>query len=259
MSPDAEQPQLEPNDDQRAGEEGPTADRPPEDRSGGGNGPGRLRSLAPIVIFDVVGPLVVYYVARAAGVATVDSLILSGALPAIRVAMTVIRHRRLDAIGAMVLSGIALGTVVGLASGSARLYLLDGIVPTVVLGVAFLLSLSWRRPLMFRVALEMMGEDSPQGLEFAGSWQYPSFRRIFRVITVVWGLVFLAESAVQAIVVETSSISTAKLTSNVLPVAALFLTFGWTRSYGRRAQLRSDRPATAGRDDSSELSSGATG
>lgn len=207
----------------------------------------RLRAVAPIIFFDVAGPLAVYYGARAAGLSTVVALVLSGVLPAFRVIGTVARHRRLDAIGALILSGIAIGTVTGLASGSARLYLLDGIVPTVVLGGVCLISLLSDRPMMFRVALETMGGDSPKGRAFAGLWSYPNFRRTFQTITLVWGLVFLAESALQAIIVETSSINTAKQTSNLLPVVILVLTFAWTRLYGKRAQQRGRRlSATSG-------------
>jgi hypothetical protein len=203
--------------------------------------PDRLRALAPIIVFDVAGPLAVYYGARAAGMSTVLSLVVSGVLPAFRVIATVVQHRRLDAIGALVLSGIALGTVVGLVSGSARLYLLDGLAPTVVLGVVCLLSLLSNRPVMFRVALETMGEDTAKGRAFAAMWQYAAFRRMFQVITVVWGLVFLAESAVQAVFVETFSINTAKQSSNLLPVVVLVLTFVWTGNYGRRTQQRGER------------------
>ncbi|MGD0811639.1 MAG: hypothetical protein ABSA91_18310, partial [Acidimicrobiales bacterium] len=109
------------------------------------------------------------------------------------------------------------------------------------LGFVCLLSLFSRRPVMFRIALETMGEDTDKGRAFADLWQYASFRRIFRVITVVWGLVFLAESAAQAVIVETASINTAKQSSNLLPVAVLVLTFVWTRNYGRRAQERGGR------------------
>ncbi len=212
-----------------------------------GDGPGsfaspdRLRALAPIAIFDVAGPLAVYYGARWAGMSTVLSLVVSGVLPAIRVLATVVTRRRLDAIGALVLSGIALGTVVGLASGSARLYLLDGLVPGVALGTVCLVSLLSQRPLMFRFALEMMGEDTPKGQAFAAMAQYREFRRIFRVITVVWGLVFLAESAVQAVIIETASINAAKQSSNLLPVAVVVVTFLWARDYGRRSQRRGER------------------
>jgi uncharacterized membrane protein len=210
-----------------------------------GSGQDRFRAIAPVIFFDVAGPLAVYYGARAAGMSTVVALVLSGALPAFRVVGTALSHRRLDAIGALVLSGIALGTVTGLASGSARLYLLDGIVPTVVLGVVCLISLLSDRPMMFRFALETMGGDSPKGRAFAGMWNYPGFRRTFRIITLVWGLVFLAESVVQAVIIETRSINTAKQTSNLLPVVVLALTFAWTRVYRTRVQRRGDRLSVA--------------
>jgi hypothetical protein len=140
----------------------------------------------------------------------------------------------------LVLSGIALGTVVGLASGSARLYLLDGIVPTVVLGGVCLVSLLSEKPMMYRLALETMGEETQKGHAFTEMWIYPEFRRIFRIITLVWGLVFLAESVLQAIIVETTSINTAKQSSNLLPIVVVVLTFAWTRAYGRRVQHRSE-------------------
>lgn len=57
----------------------------------------RLQSLAPIAVFDVLGPLVVYYALRSAGASTVASLVLSGAPPALGITLTVVRRRRLDA------------------------------------------------------------------------------------------------------------------------------------------------------------------
>lgn len=199
---------------------------------------GRLQALIPVAAFDVAGPLAVYYGTRAAGVSTIMALILSGVPPALRVAGTVIRHRRLEVIGALVLSGIALGTVMGLLSGSPRLYLIDGLVPTVALGAACLTSLLSSRPLMFRLALETTGEDTPKGHEFADMWDHSGFRKSFQVITIVWGLAFLAEAGVQALIIETQSINTAKQSSNLLPVAVLLATFAWTRFYGLRTEHR---------------------
>lgn len=142
--------------------------------------PNQFKALVPIALFDVAGPLAVYYGARSAGLPTVLALVLSGVLPALRVGVTVVRHRRIDAIGVLVPSGIALGTVVSLASGSARLYLLDGIVPTVALGIVCLVSLLSEKPLMYRLALETMGEDTPRGQTFAELWRNPEFRRSSR-------------------------------------------------------------------------------
>ena len=199
----------------------------------------RLAALAPIFVFDVAGPLAIYYGARRAGLSTVGSLVISGVLPASRVIATIVRRRRVDVIGALVLSGIVLATAAGLISDNARLYLLDGLVPTVVLGGVCVLSLLWEKPMMFRIALETMGHDSPKGRTFESMWRYPSFRRIFRVITMVWGVVFLLESALQALIIETSTINTAKATSNVVPAIVVGLTLAWTLAYGKQTQQQS--------------------
>jgi hypothetical protein len=87
----------------------PAPPAPAADRS-------RLRSLAPIAIFDVIGPLVAYSLLRSAGLSEVMALVLSGVLPLIEVSISVVRRRRLDVIGAVVLVGIAVGTILGLVS-----------------------------------------------------------------------------------------------------------------------------------------------
>jgi hypothetical protein len=127
---------------------------------------------------------------------------------------------------------------VGLLSGSARLYLLDGLVPLVALGAACLASLLSARPLMYRIALETMGEGTPKQMAFASMWEHPAFRKSFQVITIVWGMVFLAESGLQTLIIETQSINTAKQASNLLPIAVLVVTLGWTRRYGQRSERR---------------------
>lgn len=102
------------------------------------------------------------------------------------IALTVVRRRRLDAIGILVLLGIVAGSVLVLASGSAHLVLIDGVEPTVVFGVVCIGSLWSTRPLMFRFAVEAMGADTAKGRAFADKWRYQGFRHAFQVTTVVW-------------------------------------------------------------------------
>ena len=97
------------------------------------------------MIFDVAAPLVAYYSLRSAGLSSVGALVLSGVFPAFGIALGVVRRGSLDAIGVLVLIGIIVGSAVGLASGSARLVLLDGTVPTAVFGVVCIASLWSRR------------------------------------------------------------------------------------------------------------------
>src|SRR5450755_310145 len=104
---------------------GLTANGPPTPADAGSPAPnrGRIRTLGPVMAFDVIGPIVVYYVLLSAGLPTVAALILSGVIPAAGIALGVARYRRLDAIGILVLIGIVVGSALGAVSGSAHLVL----------------------------------------------------------------------------------------------------------------------------------------
>jgi hypothetical protein len=202
----------------------------------------QLQSVAMIAVFDIGGPLVLYQLLRSAGHSAVISLVLSGIFPAVGVAIKFARSRSVDAIGVLVLAGIAVGSLVGLLSGSARLLLLEGSVPTAVFGLLCLGSLWSRRPLMYRFAIEFMGgEDSPRGREFESLWQYQEFRRVFRVITIVWGVGYLAEAGARVVIVELTSTGTAYTISKVMPYAVAGVLFAWTYGYGRWSKARGER------------------
>jgi hypothetical protein len=205
----------------------------------------RLWSAAKIVIFDIAGPLVAYQMLHSAGLSSVSALVLSGVLPGVAVLGGLIRHRRLDAVGVLVLAGIAVGTVLGLLSGDARLVLVEGSVPTAVFGLMCLGSLRSRRPLIYRFALEFMGPDTPRGRDFDGLWQYPGFRHAFRLFTVVWGVAYLAEAAARIVIVETTSTGTALAISKVMPYAVAGILSAWMFRYGRHARRQGERIAAA--------------
>jgi hypothetical protein len=192
------------------------------------------RRLAMIAIFDLGGPLGVYAALRSAGMSAVVALVISGVPPALGIAISAIADRRLDVIGTVVLCGIAVGTVLGLTSGSARLVLIEGSIPTTVFALACLLSARTARPLIFRLALDLIGPESPKGREVTGAWRYPAFRRAFRVITVAWGVGYLIEAAVRVIIAETAPAGTAFLLSKIMPYVFAVSMSIWTLGYGER-------------------------
>jgi hypothetical protein len=207
----------------------------------------RVQGFASIAVFDIGGPLVVYQVLRSHGASEVKALVLSGIFPALGVLLAVIRHRRIDAIGALVLLGIAVGTVLGLASGNARLVLVEGSVPTGIFGLVCLGSLWSRRPLIFRFALEFIGPDTPKGRDFESRWQYEGFRRVFNLMTIVWGVAYLAEAAARVIIVENISAGTALTISKIMPYPIAGLLVAWMTIYGQRARRRGEAMAAAAR------------
>src|ERR1700734_4007218 len=120
---------------------------------------GRLLSIAMIAIFDVAAPPAAYSTLRSAGRSAAAGFLLSGGVPVLGVAIVAVRDRRLDVVGGLVLAGIVVGTVLGLAFHSARLLLVEGSVPTAVFGFVCLGSLWARRPLLFSVVLEFTWPD----------------------------------------------------------------------------------------------------
>lgn len=206
---------------------------------------GRLRQVAKIVILDVAAPLAAYSLLRTAGMTTVTALLLSGVFPASGVAIGIMRHRRVDLVGALVLVGIVAGTVLGLISHNARLVLMQGSVATVVFGAGCLGSLRARRPLMYGLALEFTGPDTAKGREMISLWQYEGFRRVFRVITAVWGVGFLLEAALRVVVVYNTSTGTALALSNVTPFIWVGILSAWTVAYGTQQRKKGERMAAA--------------
>src|SRR5689334_7969689 len=162
----------------------------------------RLLSLAMIGVFDIAGPLVAYSMLRSPGQSQVSPLIFSGAFPPLGFLAAVIRHRRVATTGSRCLPGLRVGTVLGLLSGSPRLVLAEGSVPTAVFGLLCLGSLWARRPLIYRFAIEFIGAGTPREREFESLWQYPAFRHSFRLYTLVWGVVYLAETVARVVIIE---------------------------------------------------------
>jgi hypothetical protein len=198
----------------------------------------RLRTIAMIVVFDVGGPLLTFVLLRSAGLSAVLSLVLSGILPAFGVGLNAIHYRRLDVFGVLVLAGIVIGSVLGLITHSARLYLVEGSVPSLAFSAACLGSLWMRQPLIYRIALEFLGPRTPKGREVTDAWQYPGFRRAFRIITIVWGIAYIFEAALRAVVAEIASTGIALLCSKVAPYVFAVVLSLWTLLYGEHEKRR---------------------
>jgi hypothetical protein len=206
---------------------------------------GRLRPIAKIVIVDIAAPLAAYNLLRSAGMSEVTALMLSGVFPAVGMAIGVIRHRRVDVVGALVLAGIAAGAVLGLVSHNARLVLVEGSVPTGVIGLTCLGSLLTQRPLMFSLALEFTGPDTAKGREMTRLWQYEGYRRVLMIITAVWGVGFLLEAALRVVIVYNTSTGTAQATSAVTPFIWAGALSAWTLAYAARQKKKGERLALA--------------
>jgi hypothetical protein len=169
------------------------------------------------------------------------ALLLASVLPTLKSIYDVVRRREIDPVSVVVLLGIAAGIVALAFGGSYKLLLLRESLFTGVFGLICLCSLLLpsRRPLMFFFGrVFATGNDPVRRAAFDAAWQYPDARHRHRVITLVWGLLFIAEFAFRAVLIYTVSPATVLAASPLVLGAATILLILWTFRYAARRSQR---------------------
>lgn len=188
------------------------------------------------IVLNVVLPIVTYSVLTDHGVGQVPALLLGGVWPAIELAITLVRTRRVDEFSMLVLIFLAVGVISALAFNSARLVLVKESAGTGLFGVVLLGSLLAPRPLMFYFGRRFATNGVPAKIEWwNGLWQYPGFRRSQRILTAVWGGALTLTAGVCIALVFALSVGTMVVVTNVAPYVVFALLIAGTMMYGRRA------------------------
>jgi len=160
-----------------------------------------MRSVTALVrvVFNIGGPIALFYVLRGQGVSDFAALAVSAAPPALGAGYTLVVQRRADTVAVFVVVSIVLALVTSAIVGNPRFLLAkDGIV-TGSWGIWFLVSARGRHPAALVFARPLMEHVKLFGHR---SWDdlwdsEPQFRRIWRVATVMWGIGLLADAAVR--------------------------------------------------------------
>ncbi len=106
---------------------------------------------------DVLVPVVAYYVLRAAGWSEWTALLAGAVVPAARAGYVLIRRRTVNWIPVGVLVFIVVSVAVSFLSGSPRFLLAkDGIIVAAV-GVAILVTLAAKQPVMYKLSRAFVG------------------------------------------------------------------------------------------------------
>jgi hypothetical protein len=191
--------------------------------------PASLRTAVPVLIRDVLGPYLVYFVLRhAAGWSTLMALVGAAVLAAALVVLSLIRSRRVDPLAAVVLLTTLAGIVVALWTGDARATLARESLVSAALGVAFLVSLL-RRPLMFSMLWALRGDGVDPADGWAGTPE--DTRHALRVATAAWGVGLLADAVLRVVIVLTLDPDTAAGAVTALTLVTIALLLGWMRWY----------------------------
>jgi hypothetical protein len=191
----------------------------------------RWKSMSALAA-NIVVPFVGYQLLTHCGLSQVAALVWVSCIPGTRLVIDWVRTRRIDLVSCVVLWEILLTLVVAGAFHSARLLLLKGPIQVAALGMACLISVCLKLPIGQIAARFIRGRSMHIGgasIEHLGN----AHADRLRLVTLVWGVVSMADAVVRAAMIFALSPGTYMLISRALQAAYLGLLGAWTLRYLR--------------------------
>ena len=241
--------------DEPGGHEGPLVAPGPPPLPGLAPGIPSIREHLPSLIFGAALPIAVYFLVRAHVQTDVAGLIIAGCVSVAWIIFQFARQRRVDAVGALVLVGFAIGVVSStLLGGNAYvLKVRDGFF-TALFGVACIVTLyTHERPALFYVGRYLSAGNDPAKLSaYDRLHDFPVGRRTFRVLSVVWGIGLVVEASARLTLADMVPTGTFLAVSPFITATLIGSLFVFTVLYVKRQQtvaaaiVANLRPADAG-------------
>ncbi len=154
-----------------------------------------FKVMLPTLIFDVALPILLFNLLNRSGVPILWALVASGLAPALNNLRLWIKSRRVEPLGIIVMTLIAIGAAASLISGSLFFALIKESFLTGAFGAICLVSLFARRPLLFYINRQFVAGDDPARIAWwNGLWELPRFRAASRFVTLVWGVAYIVEA-----------------------------------------------------------------
>jgi hypothetical protein len=199
-----------------------------------------LGSIVWGIVLNAIIPVVLYQLSkRYLSHSELTALVIATTFPLGKSIFDLARRGQVDPISIVVLLGIATDGVALLFGGSPRLLLVRESLFTGAFGFACFVSLLLPRPMMFYFGRHFMaGTDPQRQARFNAAWQLREVRFCHRLITSVWGCVFVGELILRVILIYSVPAATVLVISPILIGTLTIVTMTWAFSYGHRVRLR---------------------
>lgn len=199
--------------------------------------------LGPIawgMVLNAVVPVILYSLSkRYYSPSEFTALVIAALFPLGKTAFDLLRHGQFDPISVVVLLGITTDGVALLFGGSPILLLARESMFTGAFGVACFASLLLPRPMMFYFSRYFIaGTDRERQARFNSAWQFREVRFCHRLITTVWGCVFVGELLIRLALIYRLPTALVLVISPILLGVLTIATMIWAFSYGHHVRLR---------------------
>jgi len=202
--------------------------------------PPLVRGILLDIALNAIIPLLLYRLSKHyISPSELTALSISAVFPLLKSLFDLLRKRELDPISVIVLLGIVASGVALLFGGSPKILLVRESLFTGVFGLACFVWLLLPRPMMFYFGRHFVaGSDPQRRARFEAGWALPHVRFANRLITMVWGAVYVTELVVRVILIYSISTQMVLVISPILIGGSTILTLIWTFRYARRVRAQ---------------------
>lgn len=193
-----------------------------------------------LTALEIGGAIGLFHLAQSFGASDVAAYLIGSIAPVLGAFAVWIRSRKFSGASAAIFAFTALSAVVAVVgSTDSKVLLYKDCATTALIGLIFGLScVLMRRPLVFYFAQRYGTDGTREGMAaFDRMWDaYPGFRRTMYKISIVWGVVFVVQAGVTALIIASTSFGTAYDWDQILPIVAVVVAMIVTSVISRRAQ-----------------------
>lgn len=188
------------------------------------------------ITLSIVIPYAIYTIAhRYFSLSDIAALTLSSLYPLLDIFVEYNKDRTLNFISVIVLIGTITGIIGALLGGNPKLILLRESLFTCILGIACFVSLATSKPLLFYFAREFVaGKDPVKRREFTAQLSKRKAYTFFRLLTLVWGIVYVIEFILKLFIIYSFTVSLNLIIAPLSTYIVTFATITWTFWYAKK-------------------------
>lgn len=192
---------------------------------------------AVVTVVEIGGAIALFHVAHGMGASDVVSYLVGSIGPVAGGCAVWARARTFSGASAAIFAFTAVSAIIAVAgSTTPKMLLYKDCAATALVGLIFLgSSVLTRRPVVFYMAQRYGTDGTREGMaNFDAMWAaYRDFRTGMYVTNYLWAALFLAQSAVTALIIRQTSYATAYNYDQILPVVAVVLGIFGSIAIGR--------------------------
>ncbi len=188
-----------------------------------------INGVIPLVVYNLLTPYTT----------SLTALMIATAIPLADNLLFIWKYKKVDAFAAFMLLGFVLSILAFFIGGSEKLILIRESFVTGVMGLVFLVSLLFSRPLIYHFAVKFLAGDNRSKQDiFIEGWKQPYFRFVLRLMSAVWGIALVGEAIIKIILVNQLSVTAFLAVSPLIFYSVLGVTILWTIFYRKHAKKK---------------------